>query len=354
MENKKRYFVISSIVQIIVSFFSILFLNKYVSYIVESYKKLSINDTSFETNIFLMEKYGHCITLVLAVITIILNIFILYNIIKKSDKIAWYLILITAIVCFFTTESSIIGLLSLINFIVVCTKRNYDTKPKSVNNEDLPTLSFEKVYTHEKIVAVIILIVYFFLPDLISLLPWGVIIKSVILDIILIIVCLGVFFKELQNGTKVLIKSFKKYFNFIFNKQILAFGVYFLISAIVVIIKNGQSTSVNQQLAESLPLLYILPSALIYAPFVEELVFRCALRKLIKNDYLFIAISGIIFGIIHTLYEETFFDLILLSLPYAVLGSFFAYLYVKTNNITTSMIGHFLHNAFASLMMLIA
>ena len=41
------------------------------------------------------------------------------------------------------------------------------------------------------------------------------------------------------------------------------------------------------------------------------------------------------------------------ALPYAVLGGFLAYLYDKTNNISTSMFGHALINTIGSIVMFI-
>ena len=166
-------------------------------------------------------------------------------------------------------------------------------------------------------------------------------------------ICLLIFRKELLRDGKKLFENFRSYTKYVTNKYFLALGIYFLISALTMLIKGDAAVSENQQTIQMLPMLFVIPSAVIYAPFVEELVFRGAIRRLIKSDRLYIIISALSFGIIHTLGEATLFDMLVLSLPYATLGGFFAYIYVKTRNITASMIGHFMHNAIACVMLIL-
>ena len=85
-------------------------------------------------------------------------------------------------------------------------------------------------------------------------------------------------------------------------------------------------------------------STIIYAPFVEELIFRKSIRDIIDNDYLYIIISGLTFGFVHTLAGSTLQELIYI-IPYGALGSCFAIMHVKTKNIYTSMTFHMIHNA---------
>ena len=83
---------------------------------------------------------------------------------------------------------------------------------------------------------------------------------------------------------------------------------------------------------------------IIYAPIVEELVFRLTIRKIIKNDKLFILISTLLFGFIHILFYNYHGLEYLLVLPYMYSGFVLAYTYQKTNNILTTMILHFINN----------
>ena len=89
--------------------------------------------------------------------------------------------------------------------------------------------------------------------------------------------------------------------------------------------------------------LYMIFSSIIYAPFVEEIIFRKTIKDVIKNKYLFIIIAGLIFGIIHI---SNYRDIneIMHSISYIIMGINFAYIYYRTNNIFTTMTFHFCHN----------
>ena len=98
-----------------------------------------------------------------------------------------------------------------------------------------------------------------------------------------------------------------------------------------------------QNIIKQVPI-YMIFSTIIYAPFVEELIFRKSIRDIIDNDYLYIIISGLTFGFVHTLAGSTLHELIYI-IPYGALGSCFAIMHVKTKNIYTSMTFHMIHNA---------
>lgn len=75
------------------------------------------------------------------------------------------------------------------------------------------------------------------------------------------------------------------------------------ISAILFFITGVEMESASNQqtieeLLKSAPLIMIISSCL-FAPIEEELLFRGALRKCIKNKKVFIAYSGLIFGLMH-------------------------------------------------------
>ena len=112
--------------------------------------------------------------------------------------------------------------------------------------------------------------------------------------------------------------------------------------------------SENQKTVEALPIWYSLPLAVIYAPIVEETLFRGCIRRFVKNDKLFIFISGLAFGLLHTVFSEVnLYDAIIQSIPYATIGCFLAYLYVKTNNICTNMAFHCFHNSMAMILLIL-
>ena len=117
---------------------------------------------------------------------------------------------------------------------------------------------------------------------------------------------------------------------------------------------NGEMiTSQNQISINSLPLWYLLPASVIYAPIVEETVFRGCLRKLIKDDNLFIIISGACFGLLHTIGQEAnIINTLVLALPYMAMGMVLAYTYIKSNNISTNIVIHSANNLLGCLIRL--
>ena len=107
--------------------------------------------------------------------------------------------------------------------------------------------------------------------------------------------------------------------------------------------------------------LYMLFSVSIYAPFVEELIFRKSIKdsvlgfgnnKILK--YLYILISGLIFSSLHVIGMTNSYLDYLYIIPYFGLGAAFATLYYKTDNIFSSISMHSLHNTVAIILYLVA
>lgn len=89
--------------------------------------------------------------------------------------------------------------------------------------------------------------------------------------------------------------------------------------------------------------IYMVFSSIIFAPLIEELIFRKTIKNIFRYKYLFIILSGLIFGILHI---SNFRDIneILFSIPYIIMGMDFAFIYYKTNNIFTTITFHLCHN----------
>ncbi len=113
---------------------------------------------------------------------------------------------------------------------------------------------------------------------------------------------------------------------------------------------SGNEESVRS-LISRIPL-FMAFSSIIYAPFVEEIIFRKIVKNIINNKYIFIIISGVIFGVLHI---TNYMDIneILMGIPYIIMGIDFAYIYHKTNNIFTTMTFHLCHNLILFLLQLI-
>ena len=159
------------------------------------------------------------------------------------------------------------------------------------------------------------------------------------------------------NKIKKDFNEFKKQFG---NNFELAFKYYF-IGVVVMIISNllitlcfSDATAGNEEAVRSLidqAPLYMIFSVSIYAPFVEELIFRHSIKDCIitnkKNKiskYVYIITSGFIFGGMHIFGQATSALDYLYIIPYMSLGISFAALYAKTDNIFSSISMHALHN----------
>lgn len=151
---------------------------------------------------------------------------------------------------------------------------------------------------------------------------------------------------------KTLIKDITLYFKS-FTKNISTGAKYWFIGLCIMMLSNiiisyylpGGSANEEavQNVIKQVPI-YMIFSTIIYAPFVEELIFRKSIRDIIKNDYLYVIISGLAFGFVHTLAGSTLQELVYI-IPYGALGSCFALMYIKTKNVYTSMTFHMIHNA---------
>lgn len=155
------------------------------------------------------------------------------------------------------------------------------------------------------------------------------------------------------------LKSDKKIFNFkMFLSNFKYWIIGFLLMAISLVIIElfiDTTTSVNQSLIEKL--LYSSPVFIsilivIFAPIVEELIYRLTLRNIFKNPYAYIIISGFLFGLAHIADFSNLSELFFI-IPYGLLGSALAYSYYKTDNILVPISLHFVHNSLSLLALIL-
>ena len=107
-----------------------------------------------------------------------------------------------------------------------------------------------------------------------------------------------------------------------------------------------------QEMIKSLPWLMLLTAGII-APMIEELVFRKGFRNAFNNKYLFIILSGTIFGAMHIITSNNPLQILYL-IPYSSLGIAFAISYEKTDTIFTPITLHVLHNTILTALSIIA
>ena len=151
--------------------------------------------------------------------------------------------------------------------------------------------------------------------------------------------------KDIKRDFHTFKGNFKTYMRYIFPKLGIFFIIYIITSIPIALIAGQIST--NQAQLNELPLALTATMAILFAPVLEEFMFRGLLRKSIPNDTVFMIISALLFGAAHMLYAEENLIMYIYIIPYTLLGYFLARTYAKTNNIFTNIAIHFLWNTFA-------
>ena len=157
-------------------------------------------------------------------------------------------------------------------------------------------------------------------------------------------------FKYLKEKWFDFIKNFKKYFS-ISAKNWFAGFLIMIISNVIIshfVTNIGQNESSVQTLIAKLPILAFTMTTIL-APFVEEMVFRKELQNCVDNKTLYMILSGLIFGFVHTSISTNILELLLI-IPYGALGFMFAKTINETDNIYSTILMHMLHNGALTLL----
>ena len=165
-------------------------------------------------------------------------------------------------------------------------------------------------------------------------------------DIVLMAILGLLFYKSYEKDIEDIKKNHKEYFSKYLKYWLVSVGIMF-VSNIVIMAITGNNTSGNEKairdMFSSSPI-YVYFSGVIFAPLVEELIFRKCLYHIFPNKYLFIFISGVIFGGMHVITGYSGPLDLLYLIPYCAPGVVFAYIMYKTKNVLVSTGLHFLHN----------
>ncbi len=345
-DKKRIYFLIAPIFQIIFSIISILNVSSAKE---EAMKTIEMLPDTLKGR--MIEAYSNNNIFILpSVLCIIFSIIILIIFFRNSLEKRKKLVLGLGIATLLLADNLIVGALALISIVISIGFKNNEERHEK---KEIPKL--DRIDTGFKSVlgGILCLVVYFsqlFIP--VSASKSANYIISVVFYIIVLLVCLYVFRNNLKRDVKAFKENWQGYISYIIPKLGIMYASYLIVSLVCVFMIN-QGTSINQQAVEALPLWYSLPLSIIWAPIVEELLFRGCIRRFIKNNTLYIITSGLIFGLLHTFSEQSVFSMIVLMIPYGLLGGFFAYFYTKTNNITTNMLCHSFHNTVVMLLQIL-
>lgn len=130
--------------------------------------------------------------------------------------------------------------------------------------------------------------------------------------------------------------------------MIVKFSSAFIESLLSIILDIGIGGSSNQNIIEMLfkrsPVIMFI-DCVVLAPFVEECIFRLGIKKIINNKYIFITISGLLFGFMHVFpVDYSYVSSLVQSITYITMGISLAYIYEETNNIWVTIGIHALNN----------
>ena len=353
--KKNIFFIISSGIIILLSMYNILFAHDLVNNTIDSLKELTSNmDTNyFQQVINIYQNSGEKLIITNAIISIIASLlFILLSIKDELFRFKSILIFLSVLLIIFATNN-IISIIAAINLILVINIKNEKASKKNVNKK-IPIIKYEKATLKKKIAGALLMLFYLsqiiwagFVPnDYISY--WTIVISF---DLIVFIFAIALFYEELVKGFRYFKNNVLVYIKYLLAKYGIGL-LLFVFTNIIVMIVTNQETSVNQSILETLPLWYIIPSTIIWAPIVEEILFRGVLRRFISNNIIFIIVSALFFGFLHAMQEATIFNVIAMTMPYAVLGGMLAYVYAKTNNILGNIFIHALHNTIAVIILI--
>ena len=286
----------------------------------------------FATN-YVIFASGICAMIGVALLTMVFN----GNFIKKKGLSIFLIVMIILFsVSNLATKISYIGL-----FALLLTKVEKKEKKKKESIEQVEVIQLTK----KDLLLSILLVVVYFSQFFIDVFSEKVRIYAVIGYYLI------TFWDHYKRCFKSLKSNFKIYIKYIFKM----WGVMLLASlgaAFIVMALNGNTQSANQEALNTMPLWFMIPVACIWAPVVEEAIFRGVIRRFISNDVVFVIVSSVTFGLLHTVGQEaTLYLTIVQSLQYMAMGAVMAIAYVKSNNIMTNMGVHCIQNTFSTIML---
>lgn len=176
--------------------------------------------------------------------------------------------------------------------------------------------------------------------------------SNLLINLLVLVIFILIFRKTIIPHFDDFKKNWKNYIKKYYKYWIIGLTLM-VISNLIISSQIGMPTNeeLNRNIMFEMPI-YSLLTMIIIAPITEELMTRILLKNISKKPYLYVFLSGLIFGSLH-LISATSLSEIFYIIPYGVLGSSFAAMYYKSNNIWTSIFFHSLHNFIAVLLVFV-
>lgn len=221
----------------------------------------------------------------------------------------------------------------------------------------LQTNKFKK-YTINALLGLLCIFIYFFISDielaflnifninLIELPTYTKVIYLIVWEIITICLIMIILNKKISNDIKNMRLNHKQYFKKYFKYWLISVAIMMISNLFINIIAKSGISSNEETLRQTFKIspIYIFFSSVIYAPLVEELVFRQSIKNIVPNKILFVLLSGLIFGGLHIISGYSGPTDLLYLIPYCAPGFAFAYILADSDNIFISISLHLMHN----------
>ena len=210
--------------------------------------------------------------------------------------------------------------------------------------------------------TLLIFIGYFFLTNVLGIILKFIginnnIITMFISDLIYALIVINVYKSDLQREFNEYKKQKSKFKNILIWVLIL-FGINILFSLILktIILQLNNLDNNSESIIQlfELSTIYTFFKTLLYAPIVEELIFKKSIRDIINNNVAFVLISSSIYTIMNFIYtsnipEYIWFDII----QYFTFSSILSIAYIKNKNIIPVMIIKFIYNLIPTILLII-
>jgi len=343
LKKARIYFIISAIIQIILAVNIIFNIDIMLDETIDAVEYYP--EQMQEQMIDNIEKTGKAVMYVMTGIGIIMNALIIFFAVRKTLPKHKIFLIVSSIYGLFLPQSMIGMILYIVSLVLACC-----IKHEKAEKKPIPEIEFEKPTKKDIIISILLLVAYFSQFVLAKLVDINdmttILIFEGITDLIIVTLCIFAFRKTLKKHIELFKNNFKTYIKYMLPRIGIMYALFFGFSIILYFVL-GLEQSQNQQTLEQLPIWFLIPFAVITGPVIEEILFRGCIRRFIKNGNLFIVISAVLFGLLHTFQEETLQLVILLAIPYTIMGVYLAYIYKKTNNICTNIFSHMFINAIA-------
>lgn len=201
-----------------------------------------------------------------------------------------------------------------------------------------------------------------FLPAFVTLALSGItnntMLVSTISCILISIIIFFMYSKDLISEFHTFKTNFKENLKISFNDYFIGLALMIFFNIIIAIVLKHISTNES----EVRSLLYsnvgiTLLNICIFGPICEELVFRKSLAPIFKNKWVYVIISGLLFGFAHLLTNFTSGTFVLSDLmyllPYGCFGACFALMDFRGKTTFNSIMMHAFHNTVTGLLLVL-